>query len=389
MADRTVPRFGPDGTFTVMQVSDIQECGVPHPRGLRLLEAALDREKPDLVVFTGDQLKGYSPRLRFAGREERRALIAQTIDGITAPLEARGIPFTFTFGNHDHDAPVPGDEQVRYYRGKPLCLAQDSPEGVPGYANHVLPVLDAKGERAALLLYMLDSHGPKGLGYTPLDPAQVEWYRKTREEYFEKNGEYVPSMLFQHVPVEEIIELYREVPRGRGALEGYRNYAGRYFVLDGGKAKGFMGELPSSPDANAGLFEAAREKGELLGMFFGHDHSNGFHGDVRGITLGYAPGAGYRAYGPGRNRGARVIRFDERDMRGFETYIATDEALFGPEDGLDRRTRILMDMQPKSFGEVQNKLRRAAPFIAAIHVAAAAVVVGVKLARRSAQPPRP
>jgi len=375
-------RFKANGKFTVMQVSDIQDCGAPHPRGLRLLKAALDSEKPDAVIFTGDQLKGYSPKLLLAGPEKRMAMAAQTIGSILAPLEARGIPFTFTFGNHDHDAPISGDEQIRLYRRSPMCLAQDSPPGVPGYANHAVPVLDSRGERAALLLYMLDTHGPNGLGYTPLDAAQVGWYRQTREEYAAQNGGYVPSMLFQHVPVEEIIELYREAPRSKGALEGYRNYAGRYFVLDTGRATGFMGELPSSPDANAGLFEAAREKGEMLGMFFGHDHSNGFHGDVRGITLGYTPGAGYRTYGPGRNRGMRVIRFDERNIRAFETYIATDEALLGPGKPLDWRTKILMDMQPKSFGEAQNKLRRAAPVIAAINVAAAAVVVGVKLARR-------
>jgi len=192
----------------------------------------------------------------------------------------------------------------------------------------------------------------------------------------------VPSMLFQHVPVEEINELYREVPKGKGALEGFRNYAGRFFVLDENKAVGFMGELPSSPDANAGLFEAAREKGEMLGMFFGHDHTNGFHGDVRGIILGYAPGAGYRTYGPGRGRGVRIIRFDENNMRVFETYIAMDETLLGPAEPLGWRTKILMDMQPTSFGQVQNALRRAVPAMLAVALGAAALRIGVKLARR-------
>jgi len=375
-------RFGVDGEFTVMQISDIQECGALHPRGLRLIEAALDREKPDIVVFTGDQLMGYSPRLKFANPAKRMALITRTIDDITAPLEKRGIPFTVTFGNHDHDAPLAGDAQLRLYRRSALCLAQDSPAGVPGYANHALPVLDSKGGRVALLLYMLDTHGPSGMGYTPLDAAQVGWYRQTRDAYAEKSVGYVPSMLFQHVPVEEIIELYREVPRSKGALEGYRNYKGKHFVLDESKAVGFMGELPSSPDVNAGLFGAAREKGELLGMFFGHDHSNGFHGDVRGITLGYAPGAGYRTYGPGRNRGVRVLRFGERDIRAFGTYVATDEALLGPEENLGWRTKVFVDMQPSSFGEVQNKLRRAAPAAGAVALGAAALAAGLKLARR-------
>jgi len=372
--------FKSNNEFTVMQISDIQECGALHPRGARLLAAALDTVKPDLVVFTGDQLMGYSPALLLANPARRRDLAAQTIGEILAPLEARGVPFTFTFGNHDHDAPLPGGEQLRLYQRSPLCLAQDSPEGVPGYANHAVPVLDSHGDKAALLLYMLDSHGPLGLGYAPLDPAQIAWYRRMREEYAEKNGGYVPSMLFQHIPVEEIIGLYRAVPRGKGALEGLRRYSGRYFALDGSKAAGFMGELPSSPDINAGLFEAALEKGEMLGMFFGHDHKNGFHGDVRGITLGYAPGAGYRTYGPGRGRGVRVFRFDENDIRHFETYVLTDEALFGPRDRLGWRTKVFTDLQPTSFGAVQNRLRRAAPAVAAAAAGVAGVVVAVRVA---------
>ena len=367
-------RFGENGKFTVMQVSDIQESGAVHPRGLRMLAAALDAEKPDLAVLTGDQLMGYSPRLQLAGKEKRRALVTRTIDDILALMDARGIPFTLTFGNHDHDAPMPGEEQIALYRRSALCLTQDSPEGVPGFANHALPVLDSKGERAALLLYMLDSHGPAGLGYTPLDPAQVDWYRQTRDAYAQNAGGYVPSALFQHVPVEEIIELFREVPRSKKALEGFRNYKGRYFLLDEDKAEGFMGELPSSPDENAGLFEAAREKGDMRGMFFGHDHNNGFHGDVRGITLGYAPGAGYHCYGPGRQRGVRVIHFNENSPEALETYVLTDEALLGPADTLDWQTKILIDLQPTSAGDIANRLRKAAPAMGAAALGTAMAV---------------
>jgi len=68
MALRTL-HFQENGSFTVMQISDIQDCGALHPRGLRLLESALDIEKPDVVIFTGDQVKGYSPWLLFADPE--------------------------------------------------------------------------------------------------------------------------------------------------------------------------------------------------------------------------------------------------------------------------------------------------------------------------------
>ncbi len=375
--ERPTLRFHENGRFSVMQISDIQDSNGLHSRTVEMLNAVLDKEKPDFVVLTGDQIMGYSLALKFAKDEERRQMITKTIDQLLEPLSARGIPFSFNFGNHDHDAPMEPQAQVRYYQENPLCLAQESPEGVPGYANHVIPVQSSKADKAALLVYMLDSHGPAGLGYSPLDPAQVDWYRAQRDDYAEKNGGYVPSMLYMHVPVEEILELYKEVPRSPGALEGFRNHAGKFYKLDRDKVVrgSFMGELPSSPDVNAGLFDAALEKGEMLGMFFGHDHKNGFSGNVRGIDLGYSPGAGYSSYGPGRKRGVRMFRFDENDMKNYETYLVTDEMILPPDYDLDMRTKVLIDMQPSSFGSLRPYLRQVS--LVASLAAASAIALGI------------
>ena len=42
-----------------MQVTDIHGIYKPNPDTSRLLNAVLDKVKPDLVIFTGDQIKGY------------------------------------------------------------------------------------------------------------------------------------------------------------------------------------------------------------------------------------------------------------------------------------------------------------------------------------------
>lgn len=379
--ERPTLRFGEDGHFSVMQISDVQDTGGLHPRSVELLTAALDREKPDFVILTGDQIKGYGMELKFASPAKRIEIIRQTLDELLELFDERNIPFSFVFGNHDHDAPMAPQEQVEYYQRDPLCLAQDSPEGVPGYANHVIPVMDAKGEKAELLFYLLDSHGPKGLGYSPLEAGQVDWYRQQRDEWAEKSGGPVPSMLYMHVPVEEIIELYRAVPKMPGALEGFGSHSGQFYILDKSKVApgSYMGELPSSPDENAGLFDAALERGEMLGMFFGHDHKNGFHGDVRGITLGYAPGAGYSTYGPGRKRGVRMFRFDEKDLHNAQTYVVTDEQILGEENDLDWKVKVLMDMQPSSFGGLKPMFRKMSIVGSLAAVSTAALVVSSKI----------
>jgi len=344
-----------------MQISDVQDlCGIL-PRTKELIGAALDRERPDFVALTGDQLSGNGRKIWFAAKGEKAARIKRTIREIVELLEARHIPFTFTMGNHDHSSPLPAEEQIACYMASGLCHAQDSPAGVPGYANHVTPIYPNRGgDIPAMLIYCLDSHTALGAGYMPLDPAQIEWYRNTRDAWAEKNnGQPIPSLLFQHIPVEEIIELFKEVPKNtEGAFEGLRNYSGKFFVLNEDLAPGFYGEMPSSPDTNAGLFETAMERGEMLGMFFGHDHTNGFHGKVRGLMLGYAPSAGYNAYGAGRRRGVRVFEFHESNLGAYQTKIITDEELLGDSKlGLGPR---LFDLTPTSVSDAKNRLRRAA-----------------------------
>ena len=54
-----------------MQIADLQEIPAISPDTLKLMNAALDREKPDLVVFTGDQIKGYGITFRGATARKR------------------------------------------------------------------------------------------------------------------------------------------------------------------------------------------------------------------------------------------------------------------------------------------------------------------------------
>lgn len=77
---------------------------------------------------------------------------------------------------------------------------------------------------------------------------------------------------------------------------------------------------------NGGLFAAALGRGDVLGIFCGHDHVNDYAGDYFGVRLGYAASAGFAPYGLGgedahRLRGARVFLLDERQPWRFETRM--------------------------------------------------------------------
>lgn len=298
--------------FKIMQVADTQEGKNVSPDTLALINAAIEKEKPDLVVYSGDQIWNYAS---FKGN---RDTVKDVLFKLTEPAHSRGIPFTVCFGNHDRQVGLSNEEQFEIYRSFP-CFVGDSAKGIDGCANHVIEIAD--GSDIRFLLYCIDSNTSLKIGYDNVHENQIEWYRKTRDSYEEKLGRLIPSIVIQHIPVPEVFELLDEVKKGtKGAVQGFRNHKGKWYTLNKDKvnADGFMKESPADPMENSGEFAAMSEKGDVVGIYFGHDHINSFNGKVNGIDVGYTQGAGFHIYGPGLDRGVRMINLSTDGS--FETY---------------------------------------------------------------------
>ena len=82
-----IMKFNKDGKFKIMQITDIQEIYNVSNDTLKLLEAAVEKEKPDLVVYTGDQIKGYGVTYKGMGSELVNN-VAKTIDKIVVSMTA-------------------------------------------------------------------------------------------------------------------------------------------------------------------------------------------------------------------------------------------------------------------------------------------------------------
>lgn len=67
-------RMNKDGLFKIMQITDMQEIPKVSPDTMALLDAAIEDEKPDLVVYTGDQIKDMECRTRERGKNLRTPL---------------------------------------------------------------------------------------------------------------------------------------------------------------------------------------------------------------------------------------------------------------------------------------------------------------------------
>lgn len=298
--------------FKIMQVADTQEGKNVSPDTLALINAAIEKENPDLVVYSGDQI------WNIASFKGNKNTVKEVLSKLTEPAHSRGIPFTICFGNHDRQVGVSNEEQLEIYKTIP-CFVGESAEGVDGCANHVIEI--AKDGEIKFLLYCIDSHTSLKIGYDHVHENQLEWYRKVRDSYEEKCGRVIPSIVIQHIPVPEVLELLTEVKKGtKGAVQGFRNHAGKWYILDKNKVNstGFMKESPADPMTNGGQFDAMTEKGDVAGIYFGHDHINSFNGKVRGVDIGYTQGAGFHVYGPGLDRGVRMINLN--DDGTFETY---------------------------------------------------------------------
>lgn len=298
-ADRPPLRFRKDGTFTVVQFTDVhwrngEEADL---RSRALIELVLDAERPDLAVLTGDIVEGSEAR-------DPAEAYRQVVD----PLERRGVPWAAVFGNHDDEGVLDRAQLLEVQQACAGCLTERGPAEITGVGNYVLRVRPAAGDELAAALYFLDSNAYDTLGighYAWIAHDQIAWYRETARRLareYPGPAEALPALAFFHIPLPE----YRE-------------------VWERGECRGQSNEPVCAPGLNSGFFQALVEAGDVMATFVGHDHVNDYEGELHGVRLCYGRATGYSPYGlEGFARGARVIRLRE-GARAFHTWLRLDD----------------------------------------------------------------
>lgn len=305
-----------NGHLKVLQISDLQDNRFTCVDTLRFMEAAVKKIKPDLIVFTGDQLDVVD----LWGKGERcRRNVEKAINRLFSVFESFDIPFVLTFGNHDRETGLPNEEQAKIYARMKNCICfDDLNDGRPDAGTFNVPVMSSDGDRTAMNIYVVDTGTKTKRVYGGVRKEQLEWLDKTSREV---NAD---SIVFQHIPVDEIYELLEKVPKGtKGAEPAYGNRKGEYYRRrDGIKFMGEYGETPAAMPRECGEFEQLKKQGDVFAVYCGHDHYDSFIGTVDEIDLGYCPGAGYNTYGI-KQREVRVFEFDENNVRNYKTYTVS------------------------------------------------------------------
>ncbi len=316
--------FNENGKFKIMQIADIQEGADVSPDTIKLITKALQAEKPDLCVLTGDQIYGIHPSFYNA---DRKIKAEKTIREIVKPMNEMGIPFAVTFGNHDCQVGLSNSEQADIYNSHEFSVSGEY-RSEEDKGTFRIPLYD--GENHIFDVFLIDSNGQSLSGeYLPVSEEQLNWYKEEREKAKE-NGEYTKAIVFQHIPVPEFFNVLKKVRFGtKWAVEAFRTHKGEFYVLpDEIKNNGgFMHESPATPDRNSGEFDVLSEAGNVLALAVGHDHINSFVADFKGMKLIYTQCAGFNVYGPKLKRGVRIFELDKNNLNEFNNYTVTYEQL--------------------------------------------------------------
>ena len=321
--------FGGDGTFRVVQFNDTQDNHRTDVRTIQLIERTLDRERPGFVVINGDVING-----DMTTAEQVR----QALNHVVLPMEERRIPWAITFGNHDEDsAGATGmtEPRIRRFLAGYRHYVGNTASGVSGDSNQVLTVRSSRGRREGFALWLLDSgrYSPETIAGQPVEEYtyetihadQVAWYRRTSQELQGRAGDPVPGLMFFHIPLWEFRHMWFGSPT-EATEESHAKAVAKHGIV------GERNEREYTAQFNPGLFHAALERGDVRGMFCGHDHVNDYVGNYFGIQLGYGPGTGFGTYGlegdaVHRMRGARVFDLDEHHpgvLKSTRTVFAAD-----------------------------------------------------------------
>lgn len=322
-------KFGADGKFKILHITDIHDVepimdddenrDIPNNQDketINVIEKLVEKTNPDLVVFGGDNVSGYWEEFTYD-------YIQSTIQRITAPIRERNIPLCVVFGNHDGEVGFHTEFQMMQYMEYANCRSNLNDENVYGCGNCLVTIKDSKGEKDAFAIWLFDSNDYEenedgSGGYDHVHDDQIEWYERKAEELKKANGGIpLPAILFQHIPVQQELNGFKEVTKDD---EYTFERDGNYYYLANEILEGRVREVPCPPNMSkdyTNQLESWKKTGDIFAAFFGHDHINDFKMNVDGIDLYQTLGAGYFTYG--LERGGRLIILDENTPRKLTT----------------------------------------------------------------------
>ncbi len=355
-------RFNNDGTFTVLQISDPQDDHHPAYDMVNLIKISIELTNPDLIVFTGDIVE--DSRIGDIGIDDESLRegvevdsYEQTLENVTvacaavfAEAESRGIPFAIAQGNNDYACGVKNEDWLKIYNSYKNCITFDESNDSDGRIDFNLEIKASDSDKTVFNIWMMDSKT------NSVSQEQIDWYKAESAALKAANGgEPVPSILFQHIPVNDMGNLFEECNFWD---ENARSVDGKFYRLNQEIASGYhAGALV--PGATSDEFTAWKECGDVLGAYFGHWHTEGYTGTWNGIELGMTYGCEFAKPGP---YGVRVFTLYEDDIKNFDNELYTYEGSVSSGDArlvlqIDEPYEVYDNFLEELFAGIKNTIK--------------------------------
>lgn len=313
-----------DGEFTILQISDPQDDRYAAYDLINFVKLALEETKPDLVILSGDIVEdsragdfgiddeNFREGVEVDTYEETLDNVKAATNNIFSIINDAKIPFAVAQGNNDYASGVTNEDWLKIYSSYEYSLTADMSNDADGKIDFNLEILGSDG-KTAFNVWMMDN------GRNGISEEQIAWYESQSNALAASNGgKPVPSILFQHIPVDDMGNLFEEC-----------NFWDEGAVIEGGKCYRLNQELADGyyvgailPGQTTEQFKSWKKQGDILGAYFGHWHTAGWTGVWDGIELGFTYGCEFAKPAP---YGIRVFTLHEDDIENYDNELYTYE----------------------------------------------------------------
>lgn len=313
-----------DGEFTILQISDPQDDRYAAYDLINFVKLALEETKPDLVILSGDIVEdnragdfgiddeNFREGVEVDTYEETLDNVKVATNNIFSIINDAKIPFAVAQGNNDYASGVTNEDWLKIYSSYEYSLTTDMSNDADGKIDFNLEILGSDG-KTAFNIWMMDN------GRNGISEEQIAWYESQSNALAASNGgKPVPSILFQHIPVDDMGNLFEEC-----------NFWDEGAVIEGGKCYRLNQELADGyyvgailPGQTTEQFKSWKKQGDILGAYFGHWHTAGWTGVWDGIELGFTFGCEFAKPAP---YGIRVFTLHEDDIENYDNELYTYE----------------------------------------------------------------
>lgn len=241
----------------------------------------LDIEKPDFVVFSGDQIMGD------LCTEDSESCLLKAVK----PLVDRNITYTFIWGNHDDEGSLNREKISQFASTLPFSYySHEKMKNADyfGYGNNIIQFAN-KDNEVLMKLFFLDSHK---YSQKPKVFPGYDWIKEEQWDYVTTmNGKSSDTLnaAFYHIPLPEY----------------------KYDTLS--IFNGDLKEGITSPKYDYGTVKTFFTENNIVFGSCGHDHVNDFCGSIDNTWLCYGGATGMGGYA-GYGGYERRVRFFDIDL---------------------------------------------------------------------------